>query len=80
MARRTVLYDPNRPVVIRTFENDYEADLARALLEAADIPSMLVRQLREGGGVGRADVAVRHQDVDAALEVLADPPGGNVDG
>ena len=70
---RTVIYDPGQPVVIRTFGHDSQAELARALLDAADIPSMLVRVSGDGFGTGPVQVAVRRKDVDVALEVLSVP-------
>ena len=67
---RTVIYDPNQPVMIRRFDFEYQAELARALLEAADIPSMLVRDACGGMGTGGVQIAVRRRDVYDALEAL----------
>lgn len=72
--RSVIIYDPDQPVVIRNFPNDYEAELARILLEAAGIPCMFVRGAREGDGVGPVQIAVRRKDVDAALESLEAAP------
>ncbi len=65
----------DRMVVIRSFANEFEAQLARAELEAADIP---VQLLSDGlGGVHPhlqfargIRVAVPASEVEAALELL----------
>ena len=63
------------PVVIATFANEYEAHLAQAVLEAHEIPSMLLRD--DAGGMQVAlsylrgvRLAVRHADAVRALRLL----------
>jgi len=74
MAIRTVIiYDPDKPVIVRNFPNDYEAALGRTLLEAAGIPCMFIR-IGEGFAVGPVQLAVRQKDADAALEALDAAP------
>ena len=73
MRKRTVIYDPNQPVVIRTVDHESLAALARALLEAAGIPSMAVPESFESLGAGRVQIAVRRKDVEVALEALSAP-------
>ena len=70
---RTVIDDPNQPVMIRRFDFEYQAELARALLDAADIPCMLVRETCGGQGTSAVHIAVCRRDVYEALEAL-DPP------
>lgn len=70
MVIRTIVYDPNEPVVIRTFNYDYEAEFSRLLIEAADIPALLVRDACGGLGTGRVRLAVRCSDAEAALVAL----------
>ena len=77
MIKRTVIYDPYQPLVIRAFGHDYEAELARALLEAADIPSMLIRDSSDALGVCSVRIAVRRKDVEAALDALSVPSDGD---
>jgi hypothetical protein len=70
--RTVIIYDPDKPVIIRNFPNDYEAELGRTLVEAAGIPCMFVR-IGEGFAVGPVQLAVRQKDVEAALEALDAP-------
>jgi hypothetical protein len=79
---RDVLYDPTAPVVVRTVTFDYEAELARALLDAADVPVLLIRETHVGLGPGGARIVVRRVDVPAALEALQelDVPLDETDG
>lgn len=63
------------PVVIATYANEYEALVAQAVLDAHDIPSMLLRD--DAGGMQLAlawlrgvRLAVRHVDAVRALHVL----------
>jgi hypothetical protein len=66
-------------VVLRTFLNDIDAQLARTALEAAEIDSM-VRADDAGGmrphlwvGSG-VELVVRAEDVERANEILGDEP------
>jgi hypothetical protein len=65
-------------VVVRTFINRFEADLAKSALEAAAIES-IVRHDDEGGmspglWVGNGvDLLVRAEDADRARDVLSIP-------
>lgn len=70
---RTTVHDPNEPVVIRGYAFEYEAELARAVIEAHGIPALLVRDGFEGLGAGPVRVAVRREDAEAALLALAIP-------
>jgi hypothetical protein len=80
MGMKTVVYDdPNELVVIRDFSHEYEAELARVLLEAADIPSVFIREWGEGLGTGRVRLSVRRADVDAAVEALEPAPQTSLD-
>jgi hypothetical protein len=63
------------PVVIATFANELEAHVARAVLDAHGIPSMLLRD--DAGGMQIAlsylrgvRLAVRHADAVRALRLL----------
>jgi len=63
------------PVVIATFANEFEAHVAEAVLDAHDIPSMLLRD--DAGGLQLAlsylrgvRLAVRHADAVRALRLL----------
>ena len=63
------------PVVIASFANEYEALVAQAVLDAHDIPSMLLRD--DAGGMQAAltwlrgvRLAVRHEDAVRALHLL----------
>jgi hypothetical protein len=77
---RTIVYDPNEPVVIRTLGYDYEAEFSRLLLSAADIPALLVRDACGGLGTGRVRLAVRRSDAEAALATLDAPATGPLEG
>jgi hypothetical protein len=66
-------------VVLRTFLNDIDAQLAKSALEAAQIDSMI--RADDAGGmrphlwVGRGvELVVRADDVERANEVLGDEP------
>lgn len=68
----------HRTVVIRTFANEIEAQLAQARLEAVEIPSLLLRD--DAGGLYPAlqfvhgiRLAVRQSDAEAATRLLDDP-------
>jgi hypothetical protein len=58
---------------IKTYPTTVEADLARIVLDAADIPSVVVGigVTMEGGGEG-VQLLVPDDRVEAALKVLAD--------
>jgi hypothetical protein len=65
-------------VVVRTFSNRFDADLARSALEAASIDSMLrpddAGGMRPGLWVGRGvEVLVRGEDAERAKEILERP-------
>ena len=66
-------------VVIRTFLNTVDAELARSALEAAQIDSMV--RADDAGGmrphlwVNGVDLVVRADDVERANEILGDEPG-----
>jgi hypothetical protein len=69
---------PGTPVVITTYANEFEALVAQAVLEAHDIPSMLLRD--DAGGMQVAlsylhgvRLAVRHVDAVRALYLLETP-------
>jgi hypothetical protein len=62
-------------VVVRTFSNRFEADVARSALEAASIESMVrpddAGGMRPGLWVGRGvELIVRAEDAERANEVL----------
>jgi hypothetical protein len=66
---------PNRPVVIRTYPNEFAAQVAQIVLEAHDIPSMLLRD--DAGGMEPmlaflrgVRLMVRHEDAVNALRCL----------
>ena len=69
-------------VVIRTFLNNVDAELARSALEAADIKSMI--RADDCGGVrphlwmGGVELLVDESDTAMAEEILSSPPGGVV--
>jgi hypothetical protein len=65
-------------VIVRTFSNRFEADIARSALEAASIDSMMrpddAGGMRPGLWVGRGvEVLVRSEDAERATEVLDKP-------
>ena len=71
---RTETLDPAEPIVIRTYRYAYEAELARARLEAASIPCMLSSDsYAEAAGLP-IRLAVRREDAAEAGEVLDAPP------
>ncbi|HEX5435551.1 MAG TPA: hypothetical protein VFW98_00215 [Gemmatimonadaceae bacterium] len=62
-------------VILRTYANEYEADLARAILEAHEIPALVLRD--DAGGmypsltfIHGVRLAVRREDARDALELL----------
>jgi hypothetical protein len=67
--------DHNALVVVRTFSNAIDADLARSALEAAEIDSMI--RSDNAGGMRPAmsmtngvELIVRAEDADRAREIL----------
>ncbi len=68
--RSKLIHDDGEPVVIRQYPSAPLAELARALLEAAEIPSMLVGQSYSEIQPHQVGLAVRRKDVKEALEVL----------
>jgi hypothetical protein len=63
------------PVVIATYANEFEALVAQAVLDAHEIPSMLLRDDAGGMQVALSDLhgirlAVRHADAVRALYLL----------
>ena len=65
-------------VILRTFSNRFEADLARSALEAASIESMVRHDdaggMRPGLWVGRGvELLVRREDAERAREILEKP-------
>lgn len=71
---RTVIIDPDEPVVIRGYQFDYQAELARVLLESAGIPCMVLHDTYMGFGTEPVRMAVRRADVEEALALLDAPP------
>ena len=68
--RPRVIFDAAEPVVIRQYLTESLAALDEAVLAAGDIPAMLL-QNRYGELAGHVvQLAVRRQDVIAALELL----------
>ena len=67
-------FDPERLVVIRTFLNAIDADLAQGALEAAGIDAMVSADDAEGNQpglwMGGVRVLVREEDAQQAAEVL----------
>jgi hypothetical protein len=65
-------------VVVATFVNNFDAELARGALEAADIDAII--RADDCGGtrphlwVGGVELVVRAEDADRAREVLAIEP------
>ena len=68
--RARVIFDSAEPVVVRQYANESLAALDHAVLAAADIPAILLqaRYTEVAGTV--VQLAVRRQDVAAALDVL----------
>lgn len=71
---RTRTYDPNELVVIRTYSFEYEAELARALLETAEIPVVLLGHGNTAFGTGGVRLAVCRGDAEEARAALDAPP------
>ena len=72
-------------VVVRTYERGIDADLAKSLLEAAGIPSMIRGDVgrRYYYGYGLAlytgiELLVRAEDVEDAGKILDDTGGGEL--
>jgi hypothetical protein len=71
--------------IISTFPNDVEAELARAVLDAHDIASVIIRDSASGmlpwlNTLHPVRLAVHPQDAELAERLLAgdgDPDGGN---
>jgi len=67
-------FDPERLVVIRTFLNPIDADLAQGALEAAGIDAMVNADDAEGNQpplwMGGVRVLVREKDAAQAAEIL----------
>jgi len=63
-------------VVLRTFLNIFDAELAKSALEAADIPSFIraddMGGMRPHLWMGGVQLVVRAEDVERANEVLED--------
>jgi len=74
---RTVTMDPSELVVIRSYRFGYEAELARILLEATEIPCVLLPDTYTELGTSGVRLAVRRGDADDAVAVL-DTPGIDV--
>lgn len=67
-----------RLVVVRTYSNRFEADLAKSALDAADIPAMVRADdaggLRPGLWIGnRVVLLVNVEDSEQAIEILDTP-------
>jgi hypothetical protein len=66
-------------VVIRTFLNHFDADIAQTALEAAGIDSMIRSDdcggMRPHLWLGGVDILVRSEDADKAEEVLSSDAG-----
>jgi hypothetical protein len=65
-------------VIVRTFSNRFDADIARSALQAASIDSMMrpddAGGMRPGLWIGRGvDVLVRSEDAARATEILDKP-------
>jgi hypothetical protein len=65
----------DRIVILRTFPNEFEAELARTILEANEIPAMVLRD--DAGGmypsltfIHGVRLVVHRDDVQEALEIL----------
>jgi protein involved in temperature-dependent protein secretion len=72
---RAHTFDPNEPVVIRTYRYAYEAELARAVLEAAGIPCMLsADSYAEAAGLPVRLAVRRDHAADAAAALDAPTP------
>jgi hypothetical protein len=69
-----VIYDSAEPVVIRSYPNESLAALDQAVLSAADIPATIRQNPYPitHQDLTRVQLAVRREDVKAALELLGD--------
>ena len=72
--RKKTLFDRDRLVSIGEYATEALAALDQALLEAADIPSMIQRD-RAGEVRERARLIIRAEDLPEAQEVLDGPAG-----
>ena len=67
-------------VIVRTFLNTFDAELAKSALEAADIQSMIQADDAGGNATGLwmsgVELLVRAEDAKRADEVLRTPPTG----
>jgi putative signal transducing protein len=74
MAEHKVFENRERLVVIRTFLNRIDADLAQGALEAADIDAMVAADDAEGNQpglwMGGVRLLVREEDAEEAGKVL----------
>ena len=73
MWRRRVIRDDGEPVVIREYDWEGMAVFDRDLLEASGIPS-IVRRSTMGEITRGAELLVRREHRERALEVLDAPP------
>ena len=69
---------PTEPVVIRTFQIEHEAELARAILETHGVPAVILRD--NAGGMlpmlqtlFQIRLVVAPEDADAARRILDGP-------
>ena len=74
MAEEQKTFDQDRLVVVRTFLNRIDADLAQGALEAAGIDAMVGADDAEGNQpglwMGGVRLLVREEDAEDAAEVL----------
>ena len=68
--KRRVVYDPTEPVVVRAYPSEGLAALDQAVLAAANIPAMLAQRHYSELAGPTVQLAVRRQDLAAALELL----------
>jgi hypothetical protein len=69
---RRIIFDSGEPVVIRSYPNESLAALDQAVLTAADIPATIRQNPYPvtHQDLMRVQLAVRREDVAAALELL----------
>ena len=70
---RTYTIDPNEPVVIRTYRHEYEAELARARLDAADLHCLVLAPAYAEHMGASVRLLVRRADVEEARAILDAP-------
>ncbi len=70
--RSKLIHDDGEPVLIRKYPNEALAELAKAVLEGAEIPAMLTRQSYSEVRAFEVGLVVRRKDVKEALAVLDD--------